>query len=153
MLTVQYRPGYPCVVGDIGVAGVDVVGVAPWGTVTARSGDKPEHGPGGFELPIYAPGMYQLRFLSVSETFEHRAGHTTILSWLPDPVDPLPASFPPRPPEGMDPAYRLAVEVPGMPEVIDVLCTTWEVARRFWGMVPAGWRLRHWQTFGAYYDE
>jgi len=66
-MDVVTRRGVRAVAGDLGRAGIPVTVFDPWNnTVTIISGSKPEHGPGGFEVPAWADGRYTLRFLDQS---------------------------------------------------------------------------------------
>jgi len=65
-MTVQreVRPGLRGIAGNFPGAGIGLAITDPWGnSVVTTSGSKAEHGPGGFEVPVWANGLYTLDFL------------------------------------------------------------------------------------------
>jgi len=60
----EVRPGLRGIAGNFARAGIRLTITDPWGnSVVTTSGSKSEHGPGGFEVPIWANGLYALEFL------------------------------------------------------------------------------------------
>ncbi len=63
-MSVERRPGARVIAGNFPRAGIRLAITDPWGNaVVVISGSKLEHGPGGFETPVWASGVYTLRFL------------------------------------------------------------------------------------------
>jgi len=63
-MQVEVRPGPRAIAGDLARSGIPVTVSDPWGNrwVTA-SGDKPEHGVGGFEVLVWFDTTYTVSFL------------------------------------------------------------------------------------------
>jgi hypothetical protein len=66
-MSVEHRPrsdGIRAIAGSFPRSGIRLDVSDPWGnTVTVTSGSKTEHGPGGFEVLVWADATYTLRFL------------------------------------------------------------------------------------------
>jgi len=62
-ITIERRRGQPLIIGDAGEPRIRFL-VGPRGFSldqrSVLSGGKPEHGPGGFEVPVYLEGEYTL---------------------------------------------------------------------------------------------
>ena len=77
IMTIRRQPGIRLLIGKLPHPGVDVTVRNAWGDpVVVRSGSKPEHGPGGFEVPIWTTGLYTIRFLD--QTFRVNVGDETV---------------------------------------------------------------------------
>jgi hypothetical protein len=62
-MDVERQPGLRLLAGTFPRAGIPLTISDPWGnTVSLISGSKPEHGKGGFEIPIWNNGVYTIRF-------------------------------------------------------------------------------------------
>lgn len=60
----EVRGGLRVIAGDFPRAGISLTITDPWGnSVVTTSGSKAEHGPGGFEVPVWSNGLYTLTFL------------------------------------------------------------------------------------------
>lgn len=60
----EVRPGLRGIAGNFPRTGIRLTITDPWGnSVVSTSGSKAEHGPGGFEVPVWANGLYTLNFL------------------------------------------------------------------------------------------
>jgi hypothetical protein len=108
-MTVERKPGLRLLAGTFPRAGIPLTISNPWGrTVSLVSGSKIEHGQGGFETPIWANGIYTIRFLDqtfqvmvqddfVFVTFTEREGPVTarlLTEWTsPDEAESLLASL------------------------------------------------------------
>ncbi len=76
-MTVTRRAGPVLIVGTFPWAGIQITATDPWGNhYSSVSGSKTEYGPGGFEILIFRPATYTLRFLE--ETFEVTVGRETV---------------------------------------------------------------------------
>lgn len=70
--------GVRAIAGSFPQPGVRLDVTDPWGnSVTVTSGSKPEYGPGGFEVPVWAEATYTLRFLS--QVFQVEVGHEIVV--------------------------------------------------------------------------
>ncbi|HUS70770.1 MAG TPA: SpoIID/LytB domain-containing protein [Anaerolineae bacterium] len=80
-MRVERRPradGVRAIAGSFPRAGIRLDVSDPWGnSVAAISGSKTEYGPGGFEVPVWADGVFTLRFLD--ETFQVEVRHEVLL--------------------------------------------------------------------------
>ncbi len=77
IMTIHRQPGIRLLIGKLPHPGVDVTVRNAWGDpVVVCSGSKPEHGPGGFEVPIWTTGLYTIRFLD--QTFKVNVGNETV---------------------------------------------------------------------------
>jgi hypothetical protein len=97
----------PIIAGDTGAAHQQVDIVDPWGNMQRTwSGNKPAHGPGGFEFNAGAGNPYVIKVAGESWQFEHKTG-LTFLTWEgepgpgpgPEPPEPEPEPEPPPEPE------------------------------------------------------
>ncbi len=70
------QPGLRLIIGRMPRANIAVTVTDPWGNQIASllSGSKPEHGPGGFEVPVWHDGLYTIRFLDQVFRVEVRDG-------------------------------------------------------------------------------
>lgn len=60
----ELRAGLRGIAGNFPRAGIGLTITDPWGnSVVTTSGSKGEHGPGGFEVRVWANGLYTLNFL------------------------------------------------------------------------------------------
>lgn len=76
-LRVLRYPGRRAISGCLPYAGIRLVVSDPWGNHTVtQSGSRPEHGAGGFEVPLWADGEYTLRFLT--QDFKVRVGEERV---------------------------------------------------------------------------
>ncbi len=63
-MRVEVRPGPRAIAGTLPRAGIPISISDPWGNHwITTSGDKPEHGVGGFEVLLWANATYTVRFL------------------------------------------------------------------------------------------
>lgn len=70
--------GVRAIAGSFPRSGIRLDVIDPWGnSVTVTSGSKPEYGPGGFEVPIWADAAYTLRFLD--EIFQVEVRHDIVV--------------------------------------------------------------------------
>jgi len=112
----------PIIAGDTGAAKQQVTISDPWGNWQwSWSGNKPEHGPGGFEFNAEPGNPYVIRVSGETWQFEHRRG-MTFLTWTatpepeppePEPPEPEPEPPEPEPPEPEPPSDRFLV-TPGI---------------------------------------
>ena len=59
---VTRQPGLRLIIGRLSTPGLAVVLTDPWGNAThLLSGSKPEHGSGGFEVPVWHDGTYTVQ--------------------------------------------------------------------------------------------
>jgi len=70
--------GVRAIAGSFPRAGIRLDVTDPWGnSVAVISGSKTEHGPGGFEVPVWADAVFTLRFLN--ETFQLEVRHEIVI--------------------------------------------------------------------------
>jgi hypothetical protein len=118
-MDVDYRLGPPIIAGALPHAGINLTVTDPWGNaVTASSGSKPEHGPGGFEVLAPHPVKYTISFLD--DTFEVKMedGRSTFVTFSKlEPPEKPPEEPPEEPPvEPPQPPEEPPVEPPEPPE-------------------------------------
>ena len=81
-MQVEHRPGPKIIAGTLPQAGIQVHVSDPWGNAsTVRSGSKPEHGPGGFEVLAPHPVRYTVSFLDQSFDVPTR-GESTYVAFV-----------------------------------------------------------------------
>ena len=102
-LIVTYLPGARVIAGNTGQIGQEIAITDPWNnTAWVTSGDKLEHGIGGFEVLAPSPGKpYRIDVDNITPgLFEHKDG-MTFITWVdsPEPGPPVePPIEPPVPP-------------------------------------------------------
>lgn len=92
------KPGLRMLIGKMPQAGIDVTVGDPWGNATTvRSGSKPEHGPGGWEVVAWAAAVFTVRFRDQAFTVDVADDTTSYLTFTytepptepePEPQDP-----------------------------------------------------------------
>lgn len=86
-IDIERRPGPRLIVGRLPEAAIAVVVADPWGNEThLLSGSKPEHGPGGFDVPVWRDALYTIRFQGQRFTVEVR--DDTVFATFTHPGDP-----------------------------------------------------------------